>query len=308
MSARYFLGIDGGQSSTIAVIGNESGRVIGTGSAGPCNHVGAAERRAKFFSAVGESIRGAVSEAAIPTDTRFTAVCAGFSGGAEDKDALVRELIPADGYLVTHDAQIALTGATAGGPGIIVIAGTGSIVFGRNTAGKTARAGGWGYLFGDEGGAFDIVRQALRAMLRSHEGWGPGTSLTAALLKATGVSDPNQLLHAFYTDNWPRERIATLAPLVCEVVAQGDPIAQEILDRAAQDLMELVNAARAQLFPDLAPINVHTIGGVFECPYLMSAFKNLTEPGITVAPPRLDPARGALLEAYALAGLHPEIR
>ncbi len=305
---RYFLGIDGGQSSTIAMIGNASGRVIGTGVAGPCNHVGASERRAKFFSAVGESVRQAVRQAAIPTDTRFAAVCAGFSGGSEDKDALTRELIPADAYRITHDAHIALTGATAGGPGIIVIAGTGSIVYGRNADGKIARAGGWGYLFGDGGGAFDLVRQALRAVLQHHEGWGPETSLTSALLDATGTNDPNQLLHAFYIDAWPRERIATLAPSVCEAATGGDPVAREILKRAAQDLMRLVNAVRAQLFPDHAPVSVHPIGGVFQCPHLKSTFASLAPSGVTIAPPRHDPARGALLEAYRLAGLRPELR
>src|SRR5438046_665976 len=115
MHMRLYLGIDGGQSSTTALIGDETGRVLGEGVAGPCNHVAAPERRAKFTAAVGESLRLAAQQAGVPA--QFTAVCAGFSGGAADKDALTRELIHAERYLISHDAHIALAGATAGGPG-----------------------------------------------------------------------------------------------------------------------------------------------------------------------------------------------
>src|SRR5579863_9715345 len=162
-----FLGVDGGQSSTTALVGDESGRVVGVGRGGPCNHVGKAEGREKFFRAVRECLREAGFGGA-----EFEAACLGFSGGAADKDAYVRESIKAKRYVITHDAFIALVGATAGEPGVVTIAGTGSIAFGRNGEGKTARAGGWGYVFGDEGGGFDLVRQALRAVLRHEEGWG----------------------------------------------------------------------------------------------------------------------------------------
>ena len=85
---------------------------------------------------------------------------------------LVPELLSAVHLSVSHDALIAYVGACGGEPGVVVIAGTGSIAFGRGSDGREARAGGWGYVFGDEGGAFDIVRQALRAALRFEEGWG----------------------------------------------------------------------------------------------------------------------------------------
>ncbi len=184
---KLYLGIDGGQSGTTAVIGDASGNVLGEGHAGPCNHVAAPERRAKFYSAIGESVRQAAQAAAVEPD--FTAVCAGFSGGAADKEALTRELIHAERYRITDDAFIALTGATGGGPGVIVIAGTGSIAYGRNASGHTARAGGWGYVFGDEGSAFDIVRHALRGALRQEEGWGTVTLLTDRLRHATPMAD-----------------------------------------------------------------------------------------------------------------------
>ena len=163
---RLYLGVDGGQSSTTALIGDESGRVLGTGRAGPCNHAAAGEGRRKFIAALTDSVHDAALAADLNESLTFAAACLGLSGGPDDKDALARELIRAEHYLITHDAHIALAGATGGGPGIITIAGTGSIAFGRNAAGQIARAGGWGYVFGDEGSGFDLVRQSLRRATR----------------------------------------------------------------------------------------------------------------------------------------------
>ena len=298
---RLFLGIDGGQSSTTALIADADGRVLGEGRAGPCNHVGEAERRAKFVSAVGDSVREAARQAGVPE--RFTAVCAGFSGGAADKDGLTRELIHAERYLVTHDAHIALAGATAGAPGIIVIAGTGAIAYGRNAARQEARAGGWGYIFGDEGGAFDLVRQALRAALRHEEGWGPPTALREILLEATGAASANQLLHLFYTPRFPRETIAALAPRIDEAARMGDTVAAALLDQAAHALATLAAAVQRQLFGDNEPCTIHYIGGVFASEPLLARFRLLCElPGSArVLPPAASPAHGALLEAQRIA-------
>jgi len=297
---KLYLGIDGGQSSTTAVIGDESGRVLGEGTAGPCNHVGAPERRAKFFSAVGESITEAAKAAGI--EPVFEAVCAGFSGGSADKDSLTRELIQSQRYFITHDAHIALTGATGGKPGVIVIAGTGSIAYGRNAAGRSARAGGWGYVFGDDGGAFDVVRQAIRAALRQEEGWGGETTLLPVLLDVTGASNANDLLHRCYTPDFPREKVAALAPLVDEAACSGDPAAAGILDGAAQALATLAAAVRRQLFAQDEASTLHYVGGVFRSEFLLTRFRMLAElDDVTrVLPPVYSPARGALLEAIAL--------
>src|SRR5258706_2403708 len=148
-----FLGVDGGQSSTTALIGDATGRVLGIGVGGPCNHVGAAEGRQKLTRAVRESVEKASAQAGLdPRAATFEAACFGMSGGPADKQAILAEVIPARILVVTHDALIALAGATGGEPGVITIAGTGSIAFGRNGSGETARARGWCYLFGDEGG------------------------------------------------------------------------------------------------------------------------------------------------------------
>jgi N-acetylglucosamine kinase-like BadF-type ATPase len=303
--AKLFLGVDGGQSSTTALIGDETGRVVGFGRGGPCNHVGAAEGRAKFLHAiggcVGEALRQAGAEGA-----RFGGACLGFSGGPADKEALVRELVSAEHIFVTHDALIGQVGACAGEPGLITIAGTGSIAFGRNAEGRTARAGGWGYIFGDEGGAFDIVRQALRAALRFEEGWGPSTSLRAVLLAATGTNSANEMLHAFYTSEWPRQRVAKMSKLVDDAAREGDEAARMILDHAAQQLSWLANAVREQLFTEGEPARVAYIGGVFRSEYLLEQFRiqvEVSDPANRFGPPTHGPAAGALLEAYRVAGV-----
>jgi N-acetylglucosamine kinase-like BadF-type ATPase len=308
---KYFLGVDGGQSSTTAVIGDELGRVIGIGRGGPSNHVGAAEGRAKFARAVTECVTAALDVGQVgnlprignpPRPVRFTSACLGFSGGPADKESIVNEILSSERTLVTHDGLIALSGATAGHPGLITIAGTGSFAFGRNAAGETARAGGWGYVFGDEGGGFFITRQALRAALRFEEGWGPPTVLRSMFLDATGASDMNDLLHRFYTPEFSRPRIAEFSKVVNDAATSGDEIARAILEDAAQQLAVIAEAVRQKLFG--APALVAYVGGVFRSEILLERFRALVEgAGNRVMAPIYGPAAGALLEAYRVAGV-----
>ncbi len=145
---RFFLGVDGGQSSTTALIGDEAGRVLGMGQGGPCNHVGAAEGRAKLIGAVTECVAKACAQAQLdPSQVRYEAACFGMSGGPDDKEALLAEILHADKLVLTHDGSIALSGATAGEPGIAVIGGTGSIVFGRAANGNGRRVPAAGDMF-----------------------------------------------------------------------------------------------------------------------------------------------------------------
>jgi N-acetylglucosamine kinase-like BadF-type ATPase len=302
---KYFLGVDGGQSSTTAVIGNELGRVIGIGRGGPSNHVGASEGRSKFVNAIHECVTAACAKAGVDSTTvRFTSACLGFSGGPADKESIVNEILSSKHTLVTHDGLIALAGATAGQPGVIAIAGTGSFAFGRNAAGKSARAGGWGYVFGDEGGGFFITRQALRAALRFEEGWGPRTAMRSMFLDATAAPGINDLLHRFYTAEFPRPRIAEFSMVVDKAAHSGDEIAREILHEAAQQLTLIAKAVRQQLFEVAEVVPVAYVGGVFRSGILLEKFRELLEgEGNRVQAPVYGPAAGALLEAYRAAGV-----
>jgi len=306
--SRYFLGVDGGQSSTVALIGDESGRVLGLGRAGPSNHVEAGDGRDKFIGALRECLSNACAEAGLDFERIvFASACLGFSGGPADKAALVSEAIRSERTLVTDDALVALSGALAGEPGIIVIAGTGSISFGRNGAGETARAGGWGYIYGDEGSAFWIVRQALRAALRFEEGWDYAASerLRNSLLKATGAKSANELMHRFYTSEFPRSRVAGLAKLVDAAAVAGDHVACVVMADAAEELKTLAGVVRGRLFETEDEVRVAYLGGVFASDLLLADFRELVEGAALnqVVAPLCGPAAGALLEAYRAAGV-----
>lgn len=306
---RLFLGVDGGQSSTTALIGDEAGRIVGFGRGGPCNHVGAAEGRAKFLNAIGGCIGDACRQAGM-AGPQFEGACLGFSGGPADKETLVRELIESQHLFVTDDGLVGLVGACAGQAGLITIGGTGSIAYGRSVDGRLARAGGWGYIFGDEGGAFDIVRQALRSALRFEEGWGESTSLRETLLAATGYRTINEVMHEFYTEQWPRSRVATLSKLVDEAARQGDAVAQRVIDGAAEYLAGLAAAVRMQLFAPGELAKICYIGGVFRSDRLRNRFMAQAEAadsGNRVGPPTYGPAAGALLEAYRRAGIATQL-
>jgi N-acetylglucosamine kinase-like BadF-type ATPase len=304
--SEYFLGEDGGQSSTVAVIGDENGHIAGWATAGPCNHVGAAEGRQKFLRVMGQCLSQAAARAGFDAHARpsFKAACLGMSGGPDDKATLLSELIEAGRVSVTHDAKIALAGALEGEPGIIVVAGTGSIAYGENPHGEAARAGGWGYVYGDEGGGFDIARQAVRAALREYEGWGPRTALAPAIVELTGAENPNDALHLLYTAEWPRSRVAEFAMAVDRIAGEGDPVAADILRQAAQQLALLAASVRRQLWGEDA-VRIAHAGGVFQSAILLERFRALVmlDGGAETEAPRRSPAAGALILAYRLAGM-----
>ncbi len=306
----YFLGVDGGQSSTRAAVGDDKGAILGRGASGACNHVGAGEGAAKLRRVVIEAVSEACADARMATGARFRAACLGMSGGPDDKRSILREALNAESLTVVTDAEIALAGAADGGPGVVVIAGTGSIAYGRNKAGRAARAGGWGYVFGDEGSAFDIVRRALRAGLAAEEGWAPETKLADALKTASSSQTVNETMHRFYVDAWPRDRIAALAPLVNDAAAAGDRVASDVLREAGRLLAGLANAACRNLSPDAAEsLPVYPVGGVFAGEAVRASFEDsLTGCAEYAGRPRHAPLVGALILAYRSAGLRPAIQ
>jgi len=307
-----FLGVDGGQSSTTALIADATGRILGRGADGPCNHVqSAAEGREKFIRVIGGCVRAAAVAAGLTDEMpSFRAACLGFSGGPADKQGILLQILRADELLVTTDAAIALAGACGGGAGIITIAGTGHISMGRGPDGRLARAGGWGYLFGDEGGGFWIACQAVRAAMRVHENWGVHTTLHTRLLEATGFGEANAMMHAMYTADWPRKRVAALSRIVDEAAENGDAEALDILARGAAELLRISEIVRGNLFADDTEARLSPIGSVWNCRLLRECFATLwtaANPMNRFSPPLMGPAAGALLEAFRIGGINAPI-
>ena len=134
------------------------------------------------------------------------------------------------------------------------------MLFRSGADGRTARAGGWGYLFGDEGGGFWTACEAVRAAMRVHENWGVPTTLHERLLAATGHTDANVMMHALYTADWPRKRIATLSRIVDAAAEDGDAVALDILHRGAEELLTISAIVRKNLFAPGEAVTLSPIG------------------------------------------------
>src|SRR5438045_2968301 len=141
-------------------------------------------------------------------DVRPAAICLGIAGvDRPDDTAAVHSIMRRIGakaqVVVVNDALVALVAGAGDSPGVVVVAGTGSIAYGRDAAGRAARAGGWGYLLGDEGGGFWIGRSALTAVVRQFDGRGPSTRLTDMVLEEMQLGNPTELIHAVYDHGLP---------------------------------------------------------------------------------------------------------
>ena len=202
---------------------------------------------------------------------------------------------------VTTDGEIALVAAFGQSPGILILAGTGSIGLARDPEGTIHRAGGYGWQMGDEGSGYALGRAALGAVGRSVDARGEATVLSQRVLTATRSSDISRLVRWAAAAS-PGE-IAGLAPLVLEAAESGDRAAGEMVTRAAEDLLALAVSLR-RLFSEGKPIPVAFTGGVFESGPLAGALRALLAARTDVTPVDdiIDPVAGALSLARDIAG------
>jgi N-acetylglucosamine kinase-like BadF-type ATPase len=297
-------GIDGGQSSSTIVAGDERGAILATLQGPPLDLVGEApgsRRRADRIDALLARVR---IEAGIPSSRAFDAVVAALSG--LDPEAPEAPLPAGACVQLVHDSEAAHAAALDGEAGVVVIAGTGSVALAIDAEGTRARAGGWGYFFGDEGGAIWIARRAIGAAMRAHDRGEP-FAMKAALLERCGVDSLRAIQHAFAHGELSRVRLAACAPAVLAAAAR-DPIAAHICAEAARQLADL--AAVAAAGTELREPLVSYAGGLFGDVALTAAFAEAAAalvPGARVAPPAHEPALGALLLAYRAAGIAPRL-
>ncbi len=300
------LGIDGGQTSTTAAICDLSGRLLGTGRAGAANHVWEPGGAARARSAVTTSVRRAARAAGI-RKPRFEAAFLGLTGSTSSgrtADA-VRGCVSAKRLRVDNDQVSALASVTAGKPGIVVIAGTGTITYGENPRGESTSASGWGWLLGDEGSGFWIAKQAIATACRAMDGRGEPTSLTDALLAATRASGLWDLHFLIYSEKLDRSQVAALAALVPEVAADGDTAARRILREAGRELGLAAGMVAKRLKMQRGRVTVGMVGGVFRgSGAVRVSFRREVRkhaPKAVFLEPRFTPVIGSVLLALKMA-------
>jgi len=300
----FYLGIDGGGTKTRCAVGDENS-VLGTAISGGSNVVRLGEARAR--DALHTSIRQACVAANISLH-QVRSVCVGASGAGRTEvagkiRAMVAELDPqlsSAKIEVVGDTVIALEAAFGSGTGVIAIAGTGSIAFGRGTNGQTARAGGWGFAISDDGSGQWIGRQAVAAVAQARDRQEE-TALSARILEAWRLADFDALVR--FANSTPPPEFPRLFPVVLRAAEEGDAVARELLGRAGTELAGLAGIVLKRVASRAPHVPVATTGSVFrQSAEVRQAFYNrLSEgfPGIEVRRDFVEPVLGALALARA---------
>ncbi|WP_165219880.1 N-acetylglucosamine kinase [Aquisphaera insulae] len=303
---RLLLGVDGGGTSTVALVGRGDGTILGRGLAGPSNAKAVGVERA--HAALAQAIAAAFADAGL-VPRAAAAACLGLAGFDRPED---RQLLGewsgsagwADELVLGNDGDLVVAAGTPHGAGVGVIAGTGSIAVARGPDGRGSRSGGWGPLMGDEGSGYAVALAALRRIARRADGREPAAirpdPLTRAVCEALSISGPESLVRTVYAPGFDRPRIAGLAPAIL-AAAQFDPaIGDEILRPAGLELARMARAAAQVLGWTHGPLDLALAGG-----FLLSAsvvrdalLEDLRaqgyEPAATLVP---EPAVGALVLA-----------
>jgi glucosamine kinase len=255
----YYLGVDSGGSKTIAVIVDAQGQEQGRGLAGASNpnNIGLEPAMRNLRQAIENAIQASDSQA--PLHKAWLGI-SGFSRPA-DYDVFypyLRDL--AEMIYMTNDGELGLS-TLEDAVGVAIIAGTGSIVLGRNAQGQRVRAGGWGYLLGDEGSGYYVAQQALIAAVRAADGRGQPTMLLDLILQHWGITNPSDIIKQTYVDN-PKTKMARFSTHVFKAAREGDTIAAQIVQKAALELALGARVVASQLALSLIPLAL--TGGLLE--------------------------------------------
>ncbi len=299
------LGLDGGGTQTRVAVADANGTLLGRGSGGACSMsaVSLEEALLSARTAATEALREAEVD---PADVR--AICAGVAGASFEArrlefEAGLRETFPNAKVSVIPDFAIALTGATGGNPGVIVIAGTGSVAYGENAGGENHRAGAYGYLIDDSGSGYGVGRAALAAILRAADGTGEATSLSTRIPQALRIASLADIVPGVYGGGISRVTVAVLSRIVAEAALQdNDSAATAILMRAGGALAQLARGVTDRLFADAdLPFPVSPIGGLWDAgaPLTDVFTRSLRRfaPNAVFQPPLSAPVEGAVRRA-----------
>jgi N-acetylglucosamine kinase-like BadF-type ATPase len=303
---KYVIGIDGGATKTVALIGTENGRVLGRGESGPSNYhnIGATAASA----AIKLAVQRARQQAGIRSKAEVAVVALAAVDSPRDKATVLR-VIKSIGIarrsLVVHDTLAALQAATRGRPGIILISGTGCVAAGLNESGQYARAGGWGYLIDDEGSAYDIGAKALRSAFRMLDDRSPKTKLTPVLMRRFRVKTLEDTLGQIYSEKFGVDGIAGLTPLISKL-AESDRVCRSILNDAGVSLAGLACVVARRLKMNHDTFTLSLVGGTFKAGrYLLQPFRAriMKEcPRAKIEIMKIEPALGAF--SFAVSEMH----
>lgn len=291
----FVCGIDGGGTRTTAVCCTPDGREIARKVFGPFN-----------LNSIGEeAFRGILKDIVsfLEETGNCRALCIGAAGVNNLRMAeIVHEAFSETGicYKLVGDEVIAHTGALNGKEGIILIAGTGSICFGKNSAGKSATAGGWGHLLGDEGSGYGLGRDAIRAVSRVLDGYGEPTAIRELIAGEFGLDTPEKIVSYVYSND--KSAVAKISHLVEKAYWDKDPVAIGIVRSNAEALVNIVMAVSSRL--GLEKCDVALLGGLMEHPTcLRDEFVRLLAErsrDLHCISPLNNAAQGAVMEALKM--------
>ena len=290
-----FLGIDGGGSTTSCAIANESA-LLANATAGGSNIVRLGEEQAR------KGLREAIEKACAAASLQPSAlerICVGMAGaGRPEVSQIVQRIIAeitSSETLVVGDMVVALEAAFGEAPGVITIAGTGSIAYGKNAHGRTVRAGGWGFAISDEGSGHWIGRSAVMSVMRAHDE-GAGSNLFKVISQAWGITTLGELVRA--ANATPSRDFAGLCAPIIVAADAGDVSARTVLTQAGAELAGLAKVVISRIFEDGSDVRVAMAGGVFRNSALVrQVFYNSLRaeyPNAAVLPTVVEPVKGAL--------------
>jgi len=311
------MGIDGGGTRTRAALVSEVGKVLGIGIAGLSNYNNVGIRTAQ--ESLGHAIRLAWENSGLEARP-VEAIFLGMAGAISHLDretfrdmALALEVAPESRIVVDHDIRIVLAGGLAGKSGVVLIVGTGSSCYGRNANDEACRVGGWGDLLDDVGSSYYLGLHAMIAATRSEDGRMPTTTMTKGVLSRLHLRDIQHITRRIYHEGLTRSEIASLAPLVLEAAAQGDKVANQIVNKGIDELVLMVKTAAQRLNLSSEETRVTITGGLV---HSGSGFKERLYaslhsrlPHVEIIEPILPPVLGAALLALKSIGVpsNPEI-
>jgi N-acetylglucosamine kinase-like BadF-type ATPase len=309
MSLRV-IGIDAGATKTVGYLAGEGSTLVAE------VHAAGANFHTSAPHVVERVLRDVFHALTAKEKSSPAAVCVGMAGvDREDEADAVRAIVHRIGcdapvIVVVNDGLIALAAGAGDRPGIVVISGTGSIVYGYNAQRQAARAGGWGHIIGDEGSGYWIGREALSAVVRAADGRGAATQLTAEVLEHFRIRDMARLPRIVYDRERPRMRVAALGPIVQRTVELGDRVATAVVDRAADELALAARSVASRLAFGSEGFPAILAGGAFQVvPALTTALTERLRADLPRSDVRLltdEPARGAV--HLALAAARGELR